>query len=187
MLCHSSLRSVSVSPTFLAGKAQRQKNQLLDYHYYHYLDVDSLIPLYLYVPHRLMWHFLKADFGVDDTLDPASTRRLYTPSPEVGVESSSAVLMQVAVTAAAAELPLVLKKLDEMVNELSALRASQEEQQRLSELMANELAQLKQQQRAFGCPDSAQQMCRAPEIADLTTHLRKRERGSGSGAGSGGE
>jgi hypothetical protein len=150
-----------------------------------------------------MWYFFKADFGVDDTLDSASTRRLYTPSPGIGVESSSssAVLMQVAVTAAAAELPLVLKKLDEVVNELGALRvsqelmanelgasrASQEEQQRLSELMANELLQLKQQQRAFGCPDSAQQMCRAPEIADLTTHLRKRERGSGSGAGSGGE
>jgi hypothetical protein len=84
-----------------------------------------------------MWYFFKADFGVDDASDSASARRLYTSSPGIGVESSSATLMQVTVVAAAAELPLVLKKLDEMVNELGALRASQAEQQRLGELMAN--------------------------------------------------
>jgi hypothetical protein len=121
-----------------------------------------------------MWYYFKADFGIDDTLDSASTRRLYTPSPGISVESSSLVLMQVAVTAAAAELPLVLKKLDEMVSELGALRVNQE-------LMANELAQLKQQQRAFGCPDSAQhtadvQSTRNRRLDNAPAKARARER-----------
>jgi hypothetical protein len=126
--------------------------------------------VYPFSLHRLMWYFLKADFGVDDEVD--STRRLYTPiRPETNSERSNTAVMQAAVAAATTELPHVLKKLDEVVRELAALRGE----------MKNEIAELKHQQLALGCPISAERMCWPKEKRGNMP--RRDDSGSGSVGG----